>query len=60
MYKQTKLSDFIKRLEKIQEKHGNINMCGNINIKVYCPKTNPEVGFDVLLPPNPAYSSVFK
>jgi hypothetical protein len=47
----TKLSTLIKKLEKIQEKHGDINMCGNIKLKVYAPKTNPEVGMDILLPP---------
>jgi hypothetical protein len=51
MFHYTKLSTFIKRLEAIQEKHGDINMCGTIKLKVYAPKTKPEVGMDILLPP---------
>lgn len=55
MYKKTKLSDFITKLQKLKEKHGDIDMCGNVILKVYCPKTNPEIGMNILLPPCKKY-----
>ncbi len=51
MYKKTKLSIFISKLEKLKEKYGDIDMCGNIKLQVYTPKTNPEIGMNILLPP---------
>ncbi len=51
MYQKTKLSVFITRLQKLEEKYGNIDMCGNIKLQVYTPKTNPEIGIHILLPP---------